>query len=153
MSKRRLPQAPKPQGRSCGQCNECCTALGVPEIQKSTFQMCSHVMNHKCDCYATRPTACQEYKCLWLLGAIDSVHRPDRVGVVFDRTESLRKLEEKTGLTAIAARITRDTMEGTQIIKSLSSRFLVVLIDSSDRRRILGPAHAAGAIESLVPSV
>lgn len=151
MAKRRLPQTKAP-GRSCGQCNECCSAMGVPELQKPAWTPCSHVVDHKCSCYTSRPTSCQEYRCLWLQEAIDGPSRPDRVGVIFDRTDSTKGLEERTGLHVITARVTRETEEGLAIIDRLSRQFLVIIMYGADRRRIVGPPQAEVAIRAILAS-
>ena len=126
--------------------------MGVPELQKPAWTPCSHVVEHKCDCYESRPTSCQEYRCLWLQGGIDGPHRPDRVGVIFDRTDSLRGLEERTGLYVLTARVTHETEEGFALIDKLSRKLLVIVIKAEGQRRIVGPPQAEAAIRAILAS-
>jgi len=146
--KKRLPQA-QPKGRSCGQCNECCTALGVPEIQKTTFHTCSHVVEHKCDIYANRPEVCRIYKCAWLQDVLPGPERPDRVGVVIDRTQSTLNLEKRIGAVVYTARITRPGPDADEVIRRLSVDNVVIIVDASDKRRIVGPPRVMPALQAI----
>lgn len=64
------PAAGTPAGRSCGTCTLCCKILGVPEIAKPADRWCRHVVQGKgCAIYASRPSQCRTFECLWLLEA------------------------------------------------------------------------------------
>ena len=82
---RLLADAPAP-GRECGDCTACCTLLKVVELNKPMRFACEHVGRNGCRIYADRPTACREFDCLWLRGALpaDPSYRPDHLGVLFD---------------------------------------------------------------------
>ncbi len=73
------------QGRECGECTACCTALGVTELQKPQYTTCQHLCDKGCAIYEQRPHACRTWSCLWLLGYIagDERRRPDRLGLIF----------------------------------------------------------------------
>ena len=72
--------------RDCGGCTACCSALAVPELDKPTYQPCRHLCERGCGIYATRPRACRDYRCLWLLGHLGEADRPDQLGVIFTTT-------------------------------------------------------------------
>lgn len=64
--------------RSCGDCTECCTALWVPEVNKSYRDQCVYSGKHGCGIYGNRPKSCRTWFCLWLLGLMPK--RPDECG-------------------------------------------------------------------------
>lgn len=68
------------EARPCGECNVCCTVLGVEEIEKPEQSACTHASQHGCAIYATRPRACAAYRCYWKLGILPIELRPDKVG-------------------------------------------------------------------------
>jgi hypothetical protein len=71
--------------RTCGQCSECCTTLGVPAIGKAPGERCMAVQDKGgCQVYATRPQECQVFECLWLKGFSKPSSRPDRSGVLIE---------------------------------------------------------------------
>ena len=72
--------------RECGPCTACCTALAIAELNKPTFQSCSHLCDTGCDIYARRPGSCADYQCLWLQGHLAEEDRPDLLGVIFTTT-------------------------------------------------------------------
>src|SRR5205814_3680651 len=70
-------------GRKCGECTACCKTHGVGEIQKPGGTWCEHCQIGKgCGIYATRPTSCQQYRCVWLAGFGLDEHRPDKKKIV-----------------------------------------------------------------------
>jgi uncharacterized protein len=70
--------------RSCGKCDACCEALGVPELDKAFQTPCQHSQKPGCRIYANRPESCRLYECLWLQGAFEPEDRPDKSGIVVD---------------------------------------------------------------------
>lgn len=81
---------PKKVGkRKCGNCVGCCQtpSLRVPDL-KEFGESCKHVMTGKkrgCGIYETRPAGCKAYQCHWLLnGFLETKHRPDKIGIIFD---------------------------------------------------------------------
>ncbi len=82
----RVPVLP----RHCGDCDVCCTVLGVRELGKAEFTRCSHQVDgvRGCSVYADRPDSCGEFRCLWTQGALGHRDRPDRLGVMLDLTFS-----------------------------------------------------------------
>ncbi len=56
-------------GRECGRCSLCCKAVRVNEINKPPGQWCKHCAPGRGGCiiYATRPTPCRHFLCMWLV--------------------------------------------------------------------------------------
>lgn len=73
---------------ACGECNVCCTVMGVDEISKAPGVSCHHLCNKGCSIYQFRPASCKEFECLWLQmqereTPLPKALRPDRCGVMF----------------------------------------------------------------------
>jgi hypothetical protein len=82
----RFPLSTVVNHRPCGECQACCTVLGIKELGKPTHTRCPHQCEAGCDIYEDRPPTCRGYSCLWQLGILegDERRRPDRLGVIFD---------------------------------------------------------------------
>jgi len=95
-------------GRTCGECDACCTVMRVDELEKDQWTACEHLRTASgegadsgeggggcggCGVYAERPESCRRFKCLWLSGLILSSDedRPDRSGLVLVPSESSGK--------------------------------------------------------------
>ncbi len=110
--------------RSCGSCSECCSALGVHELNKEMFVPCRYQIQSEqggCGVYDKRPTSCREFSCVWLDGNFEEQHRPDRIGFVLatadlyedlviliaypSRPDALQTEESKTLLNLVAQQI------------------------------------------------
>ena len=70
--------------RACGECNECCTTMGVHEIKKPAGKPCPHLVGRGCGIYETRPPSCRSYECLWLSGITPDSWQPKKYGIVMD---------------------------------------------------------------------
>lgn len=70
--------------RSCGDCQECCTTMGVHEIKKPPSSPCRHLCVRGCGIYETRPQSCKDYECLWLSGITPDGWKPKKYGIVMD---------------------------------------------------------------------
>jgi hypothetical protein len=79
-----------PPTRRCGDCTACCTTLAIEEIEKPAFAACAHDRSGSggrgCGVYTDRPSACRNFRCLWLDGHLGERDRPDRLGVIFTTT-------------------------------------------------------------------
>lgn len=56
------------EGRACGSCTVCCTALKIdePDFKKLSGVTCSHCVNGVgCSIYDRRPNVCQAWHCGW----------------------------------------------------------------------------------------
>ena len=76
----------------CGTCTACCRVFAIPALAKPAGKWCDHcTVGVGCKIYEQRPTACQEFECLWLQSRnrpdirehIGDELRPDRCKVVF----------------------------------------------------------------------
>jgi hypothetical protein len=73
------------QDRDCGSCVACCKSLHIdkPELQKAAGVLCPHNTGSACGIYATRPTICRTWYCLWRrIGELPNFTRPDKIGVM-----------------------------------------------------------------------
>jgi hypothetical protein len=68
----------------CGTCTTCCTICEIPELNKPAGQLCKHYSNG-CTIYDTRPEACKNFHCLYVLQNIPEHYRPDNLGVMFEK--------------------------------------------------------------------
>ena len=138
--------------RECGSCSACCTVMGVPEIEKDTYEGCEHLCEVGCGIYAERPGSCRTFECQWLRGmlevdgTIDTDMRPDSCGVIFDYQpetafgDVFGAWEVEPGASASG--------HARNIIKGLEERFLVMIVtrgpdgeEEPSERRFVGPAH------------
>lgn len=75
-----LAEADRSRWRKCGDCTLCCTVAGVNELKKPPMTPCRHLAGKGCGIHATKPGACRDFACGWLLGNFDERFRPDKVG-------------------------------------------------------------------------
>ncbi len=69
----------------CGECRECCTAVGVTELNKPGHKSCVHECDSGCSIYSIKPPSCTDFDCLWkrhVIGNGEQRFRPDRIGMV-----------------------------------------------------------------------
>lgn len=78
----------KAASRQCGDCQACCTALSIPTLQKPRQTTCPNQCAAGCAIYASRPSECAGYLCLWRQGWGGNDDRPDKLGAVLDLEES-----------------------------------------------------------------
>ncbi|HLJ95912.1 MAG TPA: hypothetical protein VKU02_22245 [Gemmataceae bacterium] len=77
--------------RACGDCQACCTVVGVEELHKPNWTRCEQQCETGCAIYPDRPRTCRGYSCLWAAGLLEGEEerRPDRLGILLDlRSES-----------------------------------------------------------------
>lgn len=59
--------------RTCGGCTLCCSLVAVKEINKPRRTWCEHCTKGVgCQIQETKPQACAEFDCLWLMGGFAS---------------------------------------------------------------------------------
>jgi uncharacterized cysteine cluster protein YcgN (CxxCxxCC family) len=80
--------------KSCGDCGLCCKLMGVTALDKPAGRWCRHFSKSKgCATYATRPTDCRVFNCLWLLTeALDEAWKPTTAGFVLHSENEGRRL-------------------------------------------------------------
>lgn len=70
----------------CGECNMCCTTMGVQDqasgLDKPEWVTCPHARSQGCAIYETRPDNCADWLCLWKMLVDDPKLRPDKCGLV-----------------------------------------------------------------------
>jgi uncharacterized protein len=81
--------------RTCADCDLCCTAMGVEEIEKKPACRCPHLgaqPGKSCTVYETRPITCREFLCLWRGSdtLLPDNLKPSRVGFVIGLTNDFR---------------------------------------------------------------
>jgi hypothetical protein len=72
----------------CGDCKQCCRALGIKELKKPVDKWCDLCSETGCGIYESRPLSCTIYECVWLMTQqstqpLPVSMRPDQSKVVF----------------------------------------------------------------------
>lgn len=70
------------KNRSCGECQACCTMMGIQELGKQEYLRCHHQCEQGCAVYTDRPKSCADFVCFWLLGESYPSDRPDKSGLI-----------------------------------------------------------------------
>jgi len=70
----------------CGECQACCMAVGVHELEKPMWTPCKHQCETGCGIYDSRPDSCRGYYCMYQAGMLNGGEemRPDKLGIIFD---------------------------------------------------------------------
>lgn len=138
----------------CGECQACCTAVGVhdlPEGQKPMWTRCQYQCDSGCSIYEQRPPSCHDYWCMWQSGMLKGgvENRPDNLGVIFDwrvadnipNAISVWELREN----AI------DEPRVREILDRLSLVFPILIrrFNEPSRRRVIGPAQMRNQLIQL----
>lgn len=85
--------------RDCGECNVCCWALIIDQLNKPPGVLCRHwSKEHHCTCYETRPPDCRNFLCGWLTQPLSEAWRPDRCGIAIYPSEGGYQFELVDGL-------------------------------------------------------
>ena len=130
--------------RSCGECNVCCSILEVKELEKKFNQRCPHLCERGCGIYETRPQACREWFCVWVVGTAPDAERPDRSGVVLEQAHA-HAANGKAGVMPVVAYEIRpgafDSYWGDRMLKRLSRKLLIGLVPFGGEQptRFIGP--------------
>ena len=82
---------------TCGNCVECCRVFPIEEIQKPKHILCINCSGKDCNVYTTRPDACKNFNCAFLVGNWREELRPDKCGVIIYR-------DKKDGYLALRLR-------------------------------------------------
>jgi hypothetical protein len=121
--------------RECGECNVCCTAMRVKELDKPAGVRCVHQTESGCGNYENRPSVCRAWYCMWVRDdgrVFDEAQRPDRIGVFFSAT----RIDHDTGRQTVNAHEVYsgafDRPEARQAIEYLS-RFAPVHLVAAPR--------------------
>jgi hypothetical protein len=126
----------------CGECQACCMAVGVHEVEKPMWTPCKHQCETGCGIYEDRPDSCRGYYCLYQAGMLTGgvEMRPDKLGIIFDFRAT------STDGDAISAWEVRegaaDDPRVMEMLRKIGDTFIVIVRRyKSAKRRIIGPAH------------
>jgi hypothetical protein len=74
----------KTEARTCGDCSLCCKLLPIEDLSKPANQWCTHCRPGKggCSIYATRPTGCRDFACVWRRGELTDDWFPLKAKIV-----------------------------------------------------------------------
>lgn len=119
--------------RSCGDCQACCTVMGVTELAKPQGERCRHLEVGGCGIYGSRPESCRDFHCLWRMGLGHQDERPDKTGLVIDVTHG--------DLPALVIREAwPDAFETSRpMIERLVSEGHLIYLVRGQSRLVLGP--------------
>ncbi len=85
--------------RDCGDCNVCCYALTVVELNKPPGVLCRYWSKEQhCSCYETRPPDCRIFLCGWRVQPLGEEWRPDRCEIAIYGVEGGYQFELVGGL-------------------------------------------------------
>lgn len=85
--------------RDCGDCNVCCYALAIDELNKPPGVVCRHWSKEQhCTCYETRPADCRIFFCGWRVQPLGEEWRPDRSQIAIYGVEGGYQFELLGGL-------------------------------------------------------
>jgi hypothetical protein len=75
--------------KSCGDCILCCKVMAIEELAKPVSTWCPHCKPGRgCLIYATRPTECQTFSCLWLVNdQLDQRWKPNKSKLVLTTSQ------------------------------------------------------------------
>jgi len=112
--------------------------MSISELNKPNYVDCEHIIEGGCNIYEQRPPTCAGWRCAWLRGDFEDMHKPNRVGVVLD---SSYKADIFPGGHAYVAREAFpggfDTASG--FLRALARMRVIVIMHQDGRRFVLGP--------------
>jgi len=75
--------------KACGDCTLCCKVMAIEELVKPAGSWCPHCKPGRgCRIYASRPTGCQTYACLWLMDdRLDQRWKPSKSKLVLTTSQ------------------------------------------------------------------
>lgn len=140
--------------RQCGDCGLCCKLLEIPEIQKPPSAWCNdYKRGVGCGVYATRPSACRGFECLWLYSTkLDDSWQPKRakflmytekddkrLNVVVDPADPLAWKREPyySRLKAMSQR----AYDGFEMVVCIGDRRIVLFPEEDVDLGVINPEH------------
>ncbi len=166
-SKKRNQQS---RTRSCGECNACCSAMAITELDKPEWTPCPHLnaARHRhpddgqpsfvpitisrehlaakggggCSIYRERPASCSGFKCQWLAGMpiTEQRHRPDRSGLIIIDTPDPRSVQARELWPGAAAEGL-----GRDLVTALRRAQLEVIVVAPGAQKTLSPLTVFGS--------
>lgn len=133
--------------RECGPCTECCSTLGVHELDKPEFTRCSHEGSPGCKIYRSRPESCRDYNCVWIQGQLEHQDRPDRLGIVFSTAEMV---DRQIVLAHVRKPGADKTGRGQELISLLAQVLPVCILRANGTRSVALPEDLAHALPRIM---
>lgn len=134
----------------CGECQACCEAIGVHELNKPIWTSCEHQIPAGCGIYGSHPDSCKKYWCLYRGGffKLQEQYRPDKLGVIFDmRTSQPENVFSAWELWENAI----EDPKTIDLLHFMSQKWIIIVRRyKSEMRRMFGPAEALEKIKNLV---
>lgn len=133
-------------GRSCGDCSECCEAVGVEELNKPNNEHCQHQCAAGCAIYGEHPPSCRTFRCFWLSGDFGVEHRPDKSRLVVHGATDESRAQVGCEHAFVNTLLPLDRMADTKGRRDLLDLFLhaielpVVLLGIDGGRLLLPPS-------------
>lgn len=138
--------------KSCGDCGMCCKLLSIAEIEKPADRWCASFRRGRgCGIYASRPSACAGFECLWLQSEkLDDRWRPDKAKFVMYTEQDDRRLrvvvdpahadawKQEPYYSRLKAMSTR-AYDGHELLVSIGDRRIVVFPDQDADLGIVDP--------------
>lgn len=140
--------------RSCERCTVCCTVMRIDALDKPEGARCAHLRSHGrpgCATYASRPTECREWACLWLVGHGEESHRPDKSGILlcggyFDPAG--KRFSHVQMREAWPGAFTGNPLAEAYAKEIVKSQLLYLI--EGDRRTLYGPPDLVREVESFL---
>ena len=127
--------------RSCGECVACCVYYNIktPHLHKEAFTPCellaappemeeeptpgryTSTTDKNCTVHkdkSIKPKICDDFNCYWLLGNGADEDRPDKIGIIIDRSKQIENAHEAKPLWKGAC----DTPEGKAMLERMSKQ-------------------------------
>jgi hypothetical protein len=110
--------------RPCGDCDLCCSVMGIIELEKPAATRCPHQCGG-CSIYGSHPPTCQSFECLWRQGAFKDEHQPNKLGLIFfsdpDNAKIIHCLVDHERLDCWRE------PEAMKVISAISGKFVVLI--------------------------
>ena len=104
--------------RECGDCEVCCFALNVPDLNKPAGARCRFLndTSRGCSLHNTslQANVCRSWQCYWKKGLLHEAHRPDKIGFVAYMNgagTTINITETKTGVIKENAEATEEVLK------------------------------------------
>jgi Fe-S-cluster containining protein len=109
-------------------------------FQKAAGERCRHLTPAGCGVYDARPVSCRSFRCLWLNGAGEEQHRPDRAGFLLrDLPHPTNKGEAMVQVLELRAGALAADTEGEAIAHEIGYEHAVLMVRMDGTRRAIQP--------------
>ena len=155
-----LKENKRAMSRECGECMACCIYYRVetPNWTKPAFVPCNKLVDipdmqeeptpgrytssscQNCTIYddPDKPSICDEFKCYWLLGHGDEEDRPDKSGIIVDRSKQIENAHEAKAIWRDAENTPEGKATLERMSKSLGTPVLAIAFGELKITRVVG---------------